>query len=222
MTPTQEAKQFLIKRLNAEQRMSSLLEEELLLSAEKIVDIAHKYNIPIGRLSSTNDPIVQEEIEKVIQELIEALYEDVEELCIKADKEQRQYIIAFITTSVFGMTLLSRIDKWARDFSVWARLMYDKGYFDKSVRIPMKIGANYGMDRLLRHTIARAWMESKKHNAIDSGARYFSTHRGSSYPCTICDDEQAKGIQPISAFSLPLHNNCCCYAIFYDENKQPL
>ena len=222
MTPTEEAKNFLKKRLNAEHHMTLSMREEMTYAAKEIISIAKKYNIPIGKLSSATDPIIQQKIEAVIQRLIEALYNEVEDICIQADEEQRNYILAFINMSIYGMTLSSRITSWANKFIPEVKKMYDTKFFDTWSRIPIKTGAPQGMDRLLRHTISRAWMESKKQSMMNKGAKYFSTHRGSSYPCATCDDEQAKGIQPISMFSLPLHNNCCCYALFYDENQQPI
>lgn len=228
MRQEQEAKAYLRKRLGAEHQMSANLEEALVIYARKICELAVKYNISVGKLLTSNTPMLKKELDRLMQEFIDELYDDVVELSEDADKDRKAFILAFINTRIFTMTLHTRIEKWAKEYFSWVMQSYDNGMFGKDGMtmpkegIPTRIGAMYGLDRLLRHTIARAWMESRRQNARDNGALYFSAHRGSSYDCGACDDNAARGIQPMLNFNLPLHNNCCCYAIFYDAAKRPI
>lgn len=68
------------------------------------------------------------------------------------------------------------------------------------------------LKRLVRHTVADAqrravWEAFNKTEVIG-----FSIHRGSSYPCSLCDS--MVGYHPLRYAELPpYHPNCCCYAI---------
>lgn len=216
------AKEYLQQRLSAERNMSKVIVSRFKEAIRRILAIFDRYDIE-PKEALVLPLQAEREIEAVIKWLTKTLHTDVEELCFAADKKQKDHIVAFVNKAIIGMTLASRIKKWAEGYVGWVRAMYAKGLLhDVPPALPMKSGSQYGMDRLLRHTIARAWMEAKKQKAMDNDAVFFSTHRGSSYPCAVCDDEQAKGLQPISQFSLPLHNNCCCYATFYNKDKQPI
>lgn len=59
-------------------------------------------------------------------------------------------------------------------------------------------------------SLSLGWMASLYDSA---GAQYWQIGRGSSYPCSLCDDEcgyiHNANIDPMP----PFHNHCCCYAI---------
>lgn len=70
-------------------------------------------------------------------------------------------------------------------------------------------------------TIAIAWGRELRNYAKRNSAIGFRVHRGSSYPCAICDDEVADGIHPITDDMPPFHLNCVCYVeIIYKEEEQ--
>lgn len=67
-------------------------------------------------------------------------------------------------------------------------------------------------------TISIAWGREDKNYAKRNGAIGFRIHRGSSYPCPLCDNEVDKGIQPMTAKSVPFHSRCCCIVEYiYEE-----
>lgn len=59
-------------------------------------------------------------------------------------------------------------------------------------------------------TIAIAWGREAKNFAKRNGAIGFRVHRGSSYPCDICDHEVSKGTHPMSDQPGPYHSRCVC------------
>lgn len=70
-------------------------------------------------------------------------------------------------------------------------------------------------------TVAIAWGREQKNFARRNGATGFRIHRGSSYPCDICDGEVAKGIQPLDAPTIPFHVRCRCWAEYiYPTQKE--
>lgn len=216
------AKQYIRKRLQAESDMIDILDVRVKEAIVKILAVLKKYNIKPKDIHHIPNNTARKEIDDIIKWLIDTLFDDVQTIAIEADTSQKDYITAFITMPIAGLTVYSRIEAWAKSIYEWFASLYAHGLKATPNVLPHKTGSVYGMGRLLRHTIARAWMEAKKQKAMDNDAVFFSTHRGSSYPCAVCDDEQAKGLQPISQFSLPLHNNCCCYATFYNKDKQPI
>lgn len=66
-------------------------------------------------------------------------------------------------------------------------------------------------------TIAIAWGREDKNYAKRNGAIGFRIFRGSSYPCPLCDSEVDKGIQPMTAKSVPFHLNCRCLVEYIYE-----
>lgn len=67
-------------------------------------------------------------------------------------------------------------------------------------------------------TIAIAWGREEKNFARRNGAVGFRIHRGSSYPCAVCN-EAAIGIHKMTDDAPPLHANCVCYVEYiYEEN----
>lgn len=71
-------------------------------------------------------------------------------------------------------------------------------------------------------TISVAWGREDRNYHRRQGATGFRVHRGSTYPCPICD-EATNGIHKIDDTSLipPLHVNCVCYVEYiYAETPQ--
>ncbi len=64
--------------------------------------------------------------------------------------------------------------------------------------------------------ISLAWGRAEREYGEENGAAGFIVHRGSSYPCAVCDDEVAKGVQSLeNTGSLPpFHPRCCCFIEF--------
>lgn len=60
-------------------------------------------------------------------------------------------------------------------------------------------------------TISIAWGREERNFANRNGAIGFRVHRGSSYPCPICEDEVDRGIHKMSEPTVPFHARCCCW-----------
>lgn len=61
--------------------------------------------------------------------------------------------------------------------------------------------------------ISIAWNKERKNKAKRDGAIGFYVHRGSSYPCAICDD-QVGWLHGMADDIPPFHTNCVCYVEF--------
>lgn len=60
--------------------------------------------------------------------------------------------------------------------------------------------------------ISQAWMRDWELRTAAKGAIGWEVRRGSSYPCSQCDENC--GFHPIDeGTDLPQHNSCCCYAV---------
>ena len=66
--------------------------------------------------------------------------------------------------------------------------------------------------RNARGIISLAWSAAERQYGEDNGAVGFIVKRGSSYPCAVCDDEVAKGVQSLEGTGSlpPLHARCVC------------
>lgn len=72
--------------------------------------------------------------------------------------------------------------------------------------------------RNAKQVIAIAWGKAERQYGIQSGATAFEVHRGSTYPCPICDDQCAY----IHTFRDPLppfHVSCVCWVKFIYNKK---
>lgn len=91
-----------------------------------------------------------------------------------------------------------------------------------ATRIETK-GISYGVGKsnsaynlittLSRNEIALLWMWWYGKQALKNGATGFYSFRGSSYPCSLCDDN-ANIFHPISEYYGQYHLNCRCYFVF--------
>ena len=77
--------------------------------------------------------------------------------------------------------------------------------------------------RFAKMTLQMAWMHSLQQKFEEEGAAGYVCLRGSSYPCSFCD-EVCGVFYPIeSQFPLPVHPNCACYAVpVYEKDIQLL
>ena len=67
--------------------------------------------------------------------------------------------------------------------------------------------------RFARTTLQMAWMHWKREDFERDGAVGFMCFRGSTFHCPICDDVCNKFYPIDSQMPLPVHSNCCCFAI---------
>lgn len=66
---------------------------------------------------------------------------------------------------------------------------------------------------MARITLQMAWMRERGIEFNESGVAGYYVLRGSSYPCSLCDD--AVGFHPMTDMSFfpPIHPHCCCYVV---------
>lgn len=69
------------------------------------------------------------------------------------------------------------------------------------------------IDRMVKTTVQMAWMRYIGKEYEEQNAAGFMCLRGSTYPCSICDDVCYKFYPINSKMPLPVHPNCQCYAI---------
>lgn len=90
-----------------------------------------------------------------------------------------------------------------KDISI-ATPSYGKGIFHSAFQ---------NITRNARQMVAVAWGIAEQQYGKESGAIGFTVHRGSSYPCAVCDDETAYVHHFGDPFP-PFHNNCVCLIKF--------
>lgn len=79
-----------------------------------------------------------------------------------------------------------------------------------------KVGAT-NVTTMARSTLSMVWMRDLYLNAQESGKAGYMVFRGSSYPCSLCDYETTY-FHPIEqGMVLPVHANCCCFAVFLNS-----
>lgn len=108
-TPLQEAKDYLLKRLDAERKMSRYLDEALISAARRIVNISLKYNIKPSDFRFSNNPQLKKEVEEVLALLREMLYEKEKEHLTFKTEEDKKFIPAILTDKDHDKTLKERI-----------------------------------------------------------------------------------------------------------------
>lgn len=65
---------------------------------------------------------------------------------------------------------------------------------------------------LTRFGIAKGWMKSWERSTAKDGCIGWIVQRGSSYPCSVCDENC--GFHPVDeGTGLPVHGHCACFAI---------
>lgn len=69
------------------------------------------------------------------------------------------------------------------------------------------------LDRLGRSVIAITWMAEQNDYERRDGKSGFLVFRGSSYPCSLCD-EQTGWVHDFDDELPPFHNRCVCYAVY--------
>lgn len=73
--------------------------------------------------------------------------------------------------------------------------------------------------RNAKQVVSIAWGRAEQEYGEESGAIGFIVHRGSSFPCEICDEE-TRYVHKIGQNPVPYHLRCVCYAEFiYKEAK---
>ena len=111
--------------------------------------------------------------------------------------------------SIYTMPEIVQIFKLADTFT--ATYIRSRGVVEGNVGISNNGSTN--VTNMAKITLQMAWMRSQAMDYAERGAAGIYVLRGSSYPCTPCDDNC--GFHPIEDANevLPVHPHCQCYAI---------
>lgn len=112
----QQAKQFVLKRVEAEISVQSRLDEALLWAAKEIIAIAYKYSIAPKLFRFSVNPQLKKDVDAVLEKLREMLYDYVVAYSVAVDKDERDGIIALINQETYGHTLKERINTYVGRF----------------------------------------------------------------------------------------------------------
>lgn len=170
--------------------------------------------------------VTDEEIEGYIDEEIgRETFNQRNDKYAKRFKRELEAIIAA------GMFYSLTQTKLYGEIAIWLAGLYNSPLFKRAVkdggfdaaRISTD-GISYGngqyrqsfnsFNRLVNNTIGLAWMWWLGETAMKDGKRFFYSRRGSTYPCELCDAEQAAGIRPIQQYTGLYHARCKCYFVF--------
>lgn len=115
----QEAKQYLLSRLNAEQKMSAYLDEALISAAKRIIAISLSYDISPSQFRFSANASLKREVDAVMALLREALYNKCRELLSFRDEGDTDsgFLPVSLTGKSYGKTLKERISIYSKRFS---------------------------------------------------------------------------------------------------------
>lgn len=180
----EEAKAFILRRVQAEISMQTHLDEALLWAAREIVRISYKYKIKASQFRFSVNPKLQKEVDEVLARLREMLYEYTESLSVIVDESQKDDIIAFINKESYGHTLKERIGiytnryKYEMESFVAAGLLAGKSIANLLATIKNNLSNPYN-NELFRNTVISGGMAATriKTNGISYGKGHSNSAR---------------------------------------------
>nr|DAV38598.1 MAG TPA: minor capsid protein [Caudoviricetes sp.] len=230
----QEAKDYIRLRLSAELSIQSHLEILMQKAAKDIIALSYKYNLPASSFRFSSNKSLQKEVNAILATLQDTIIEYTELLASATPKSDDSEIFPFLHRETFGDTLDGRTEKYVhrfkdeiQDFIAAGLLAHlsESGLLSevwKYMKSPYSnplVGTSTGrgqsayhrLNTLTRFSIAEAWMHADMETAIRNGAIGFISMRGSSYPCSLCDD--MTGFHTFAEAYPPYHSKCCCIPI---------
>lgn len=112
----EEAKAFILDRVNAEIYIQDKLDEALLWAAKEIANIAYIYKIKASLFRFSANKQLNREVEAVIAKLREMLYEYTEAVATKTDKENKYNLIPYINSKKYGKTVKEKINTYTNRY----------------------------------------------------------------------------------------------------------
>lgn len=249
-----EAKEYLLRRIQAEISMQTHLDELLIQAAREIISISLKYGISPENFRFSANKGMQAEVDGVMRKLRKLIYDYTENISVYNRDDDKEDIIRFINREDKGKTLSERINiycnryKYELESAIAAGLLsgipkdkiessirdnlnapYNNTYFKRAVErgnaMATRIqtgGVSYGVGKsnsarnslntLTRFAIGAAWMYFWGLSGSRRGATGFYSYRGSSYPCSYCDERA--GYHLIEEYQEQWHVNCRCFFVF--------
>ena len=184
MTYTQkdidEAKAFILRRVEAEVSMQNHLDEALLWAARELIRISYKYKIKASLFRFSAHPELKKEVDAVMAKLREMLYDYTETLSIAVDIEEKNGIIALINEEDHGRTLKERIDiytnryKYELEAFVGAALLFGMGAKKLLSTVKSNLNAPYNNELFRRAVVNKSELAAKRIKS--GGVSYGSGH----------------------------------------------
>lgn len=162
-----EAKEFILRRIDAEISMQTHLDEALLWAAREIVRISYKYKVSASQFRFSVNTNLQKDVDEVLARLREMLYEYTETLSVAVDDTQKDDIIAFINEESYGHTLKERINiytnryKYELEAFIAAGLLAKKSVEAIVTTIKKNLSNPYN-NQLFRDTVVRGGMAATR------------------------------------------------------------
>lgn len=148
-----EAKEFLIKRLDAEHSMAANLKKVMEKAAIRIVELSYKYNIPPENFSFSYNTRLQNEIDDIISELTEEIIEDTDLLATYNAEEHEEEVLAFIHRETHGNTLDNRVRDYVEKYKNELEIGLIAALFMKKSRDEALAGILGNMDSPFKNPI---------------------------------------------------------------------
>lgn len=177
-----EAKAFILRRVEAEISMQNHLDDALLKAAKEIVAISYKYRIKASLFKFSTNESLKKEVDDVLARLREELYEYTEYISLAVN--DKDGIIAFINEKTYGHTLKERISTYTNRYKyeleafIAAGLLHNMDISKLLSTIRTNISAPYN-NNLFRNSVIRGGMAATriKSNGISYGQGHSNSAR---------------------------------------------
>lgn len=127
---------------------------------------------------------------------------------LKMSQTETEAALLKYFTDPYSSDIINRANKMGADIQTPS---YGRGVYHSAFQ---------NIVRNAQGTISIAWGREQRNYARRNGAIGFRVHRGSSYPCDICDEQVSEGVHPITDDMPPYHSRCVCIVefIYKQEN----
>jgi len=122
-----------------------------------------------------------------------------------------QQILSSVRTSYkdpYKSSVVTKAQK--KDINI-ATPSYGKGYYRNAYQ---------NIVRNAKQVISIAWGRAEQEYGKENEAIGFTVHRGSSYPCEVCQNEVDKGVHTFKDAFPPFHVGCVCYTKFIFKDSK--
>lgn len=223
----QEARDYILQRIDAQHLLESQLEIEFEEAATRIAAIILKYKNLGFRLHFTGNSQMSSEIQEVIEWLRSQIdyYVDYYAIPEEAtdDEEQEQMILAYIDEPLHGHTYHDRETLYLSNYIKSLASTNFDSYFDEDEIIEAINEAvekpHNRLSLLALNTVAVGFAFYLHNQATANGAIGFYVYPGSSNPCQYCTDQHFR-FHPMDEYPYGgiFHPRCYCYFVFVYSN----
>lgn len=206
----EEAKAFILRRVEAEISMQKNLDEALMWAAREIATISYKYKIKASLFKFSANKQLKLEVDAVIARLREMIYEYTETLSVAVDEDRSDEIIAYINEETYGHTLKERINIYTNRYLYELEAFVAAGLLssmsiDKLVStIRSNLSMPYNND-LFRNTVVRGGMVATR--IATGGISYGKGHSNSARNLLNTLTRNAIGFAWMNMYGINAYNN---------------